>query len=82
MALNNRNTNNTEQNNDDDWFGDLVMSLFTAAGYLLWWAALFPAISLPIIASLALGITHGPRAGLVCALAPSVAYAGWAWLDR
>ncbi|MDM3946651.1 FtsK/SpoIIIE domain-containing protein [Mycobacteroides abscessus] len=82
MALNNRNANNTEQNNDDDWFGDLVMSLFTAAGYLLWWAALFPAISLPIIASLALGITHGPRAGLVCALAPSVAYAGWAWLDR
>lgn len=61
MASNNKNTNNTEQNNDD-WLCDLVMSLFTAAGYLLWWAVLFPAISLPIVASLALGITHGPRA--------------------
>ena len=80
MASNTKNTNNTGSN-DDDWLGDLVMSLFTAAGYLLWWAVLFPAISLPIIASLALGITHGPRAGLVCAVVCSVAYAGWAWLD-
>ncbi len=63
------------------WLGDLVMSLFTAAGYLLWWAALFPAISLPIVASLALGITHGPRAGVVCAVVCSVGYTGWAWLD-
>lgn len=80
MTSHNKNTNNTESNNDD-WFGDLVMSLFTAVGYLLWWSVLFPAISFPIIASLALGITHGPRAGLVCAVALSVGYAGWAWLD-
>lgn len=59
MASNTKNTNNTGSN-DDDWLGDLVMSLFTAAGYLLWWAVLFPAISLPIVASLVLGITHGP----------------------
>lgn len=80
MASHNKNTNHAASDNDD-WFGDLVMSLFTAAGYLLWWAVLFPAISIPIIASLALGITHGPRAGLVCAVALSVGYAGWSWLD-
>jgi S-DNA-T family DNA segregation ATPase FtsK/SpoIIIE len=80
MASNNKNTNNTGLN-DDDWLGDLVMSLFTAAGYLLWWAVLFPAISIPIIASLTLGITHGPRAGLIWAALCSVGYAGWAWLD-
>lgn len=80
MTSNSKNTNNTESNNDD-WFGDLVMSLFTAAGYLLWWAVLFPAISVPIIASLALGITHGPRAGLICAIVCSVGYVGWGWLD-
>lgn len=80
MASNNKNTNNTGSDNDD-WLGDLVMSLFTATGYLLWWAVLFPAISLPIVASLALGITHGPRAGLVFAVMCSVGYAGWAWLD-
>jgi S-DNA-T family DNA segregation ATPase FtsK/SpoIIIE len=80
MTSNSKNTNNTESNNDD-WFGDLVTSLFTAAGYLLWWAVLFPAISFPIIASLALGITHGPRAGLICAIVCSVGYVGWGWLD-
>ncbi|PND54157.1 cell division protein FtsK [Mycobacterium sp. ENV421] len=66
---------------DDDWLGELVMSLFTAAGYLLWWAVLFPAISLPIIASLVLGISHGARVGLICAIVCSVGYAGWAWLE-
>ena len=80
MTSNNKNTNNTQSDNDD-WLGDLVMSLFTAAGYLLWWAVLFPAISLPIIASLALGITHGPRGGIVCAIVFCAGYAGWAWLD-
>ncbi|MDM2520032.1 cell division protein FtsK, partial [Mycobacteroides abscessus] len=68
MASNSKNTNNTGSDNDD-WLGDLVMSLFTAVGYLLWWAVLFPAISLPIIASLTLGITHGPRAGVIAAIA-------------
>ncbi|WP_105366952.1 FtsK/SpoIIIE domain-containing protein [Mycolicibacterium porcinum] len=80
MASNNKNTNNTQSDNDD-WFGDLVISLLTAAGYLLWWAVLFPAISVPIIASLTLGITHGPRAGIVGAIAFGAGYMGWAWLD-
>ncbi|CPV46410.1 FtsK/SpoIIIE domain-containing protein [Mycobacteroides abscessus] len=80
MASNSKNTNNTGSDNDD-WLGDLVMSLFTAVGYLLWWAVLFPAISLPIIASLTLGITHGPRAGVIAAIAFGAGYAGWAWLE-
>ena len=56
MASNNKNTNNS-QSNDDDWITDLILSLFKAAGYLLWWAVLFPAISIPIIASVAILIT-------------------------
>ena len=80
MASNNKNTNNTQSDNDD-WLGDLVMSLFTVAGYLLWWAVLFPAISVPIIASVALGVMHGPRAGLVTASIVGAGYVGWAWLD-
>ena len=63
MASNNKNTNNS-QSNDDDWITDLILSLFKAAGYLLWWAVLFRAISIPIIASVAIVITHGPRPGL------------------
>ena len=46
MASNNKNTNNS-QSNDDDWITDLILSLFKAAGYLFWWAVLFPAISDP-----------------------------------
>lgn len=80
MASNSKNTNNT-QSDSDDWLGDLVMSLFTAAGYLLWWAVLFPAISIPIIVSLALGVMHGSRAGLVAAIVFGVGYVGWAWLE-
>ena len=34
MASNNKNTNNS-QSNDDDWIADLILSLFKAAGYLL-----------------------------------------------
>ena len=44
MTSNNKNTTNSGSG-DDDWFGELVMSLFTAAGYVLWWAVLFPAIT-------------------------------------
>ncbi|WP_193046847.1 FtsK/SpoIIIE domain-containing protein [Mycolicibacterium baixiangningiae] len=80
MASYNKNTNNTASDNDD-WFGVLVMSLFTAAGNLLWWAVLFPAISIPIIASIVLGVIHGPRVGVIIAIALSVGYLGWAWLD-
>jgi DNA segregation ATPase FtsK/SpoIIIE, S-DNA-T family len=80
MASNNKNSNNS-QSNDDDWITDLILSLFKAAGYLLWWAVLFPAISIPISASVATVITHGPRPGLTIATAFAAAYAGWAWLD-
>ena len=81
MASNNKNTNNS-QSNDDDWITDLILSLFKAAGYLLWWAVLFPAISIPIIAGLAIVITHGPRSGPIIGIGLAAAYAGWAWLDH
>ncbi|BCO89005.1 MULTISPECIES: FtsK/SpoIIIE domain-containing protein [Mycobacterium avium complex (MAC)] len=80
MASNNRHTNNTGSDRDD-WFEDLILSLVKATGYLLWWSILFPTLSIPIIASLAVAITHGPRAGLITAIAFGAAYAGWAWLD-
>lgn len=80
MASNNKHTNNTGSDHDD-WFEDLVLSLAKTTGYLLWWSILFPAISIPIITSLAVAITHGPRPGLIIAIACGAAYTGWAWLD-
>lgn len=81
MTSNNKGTNNT-QSNSDKWIEDLIMSLFKAAGYLLWWAILFPTISVPIVACIAVAITHGARAGLITALAVSAGYTAWAWLDH
>lgn len=80
MASNNKHINNTGSEKDD-WFEDLMLSLAKAARYLLWWSILFPALSIPIIASLAIAITHGPRPGLITAIACGAAYMGWAWLD-
>ncbi|AMU28786.1 DNA segregation ATPase FtsK [Mycobacteroides abscessus] len=81
MASNNKSTNNTQSNNDD-WIEDLIVSLFKAVGYLLWWAILFPAISIPIVACIAVAITHGVRPGLITAVVVSFGYMAWAWLDR
>jgi len=53
-----------------------------AAGHLLWWAMLFPAISVPIIISGVAGIRFGVRAGMVTSIALVVAYGVWAWLDE
>lgn len=80
MAANNKHTNITGSTHDD-WFEDLILSLAKATGYLLWWSILFPALSIPIIASLAIAITHGLRPGLIAVTAFGAAYAGWAWLD-
>jgi S-DNA-T family DNA segregation ATPase FtsK/SpoIIIE len=80
VASNKKHTNNTGPDHDD-WLEDLVLSLAKATGYLLWWSILFPALSIPIVVSLAVAITHGPRPGLITAIACGAAYAGWAWLD-
>ncbi|MCV7195762.1 FtsK/SpoIIIE domain-containing protein [Mycobacterium angelicum] len=80
MAPNNKHTNNSGSTHDD-WFEDLMLSLAKAAGYLLWWSILFPALSIPVVASLAIAITHGLCPGLITAIACGAAYTGWAWLD-
>lgn len=81
MASNNKGTKNT-QSSDDEWIEDFIVSLFKAAGCLLWWAILFPPISIPVIACIAVAITHGVRPALIVAVVVSVGYMAWAWLDH
>lgn len=66
---------------DADWFGELISSLLTATGYLLWWAILFPAVSIPVVIALWIGVSHGARAGFVAASFAAAAYVLWAILD-
>lgn len=80
MSSNNKNRNHAQSSNDD-WFEEVLVALAKAAGYLLWWAILFPAISTPIVICLAVAITHGARPGLITAIVLGAGYAAWAWLD-
>ncbi|MDD4866856.1 MAG: FtsK/SpoIIIE domain-containing protein [Mycobacterium sp.] len=77
----NRNNRNTNQSSDDDWVGELIWGLVKAAGQLLWWAILFPILSIPVIVSIWVAIAHGPRAGVLTAALAAAAYIGWAVLE-
>ncbi|HUO41147.1 MAG TPA: cell division protein FtsK, partial [Mycobacterium sp.] len=78
----NSKSSSNSQSCDDEWIGELIWSLVKAAGHLLWWAMLFPAISVPIIISAVVGIRFGVRAGMVTSIAVIVTYGLWAWFDQ
>ncbi|WP_067975920.1 FtsK/SpoIIIE domain-containing protein [Mycolicibacter icosiumassiliensis] len=73
--------NNKRHNNnpspDDDWIGELIVAAVKAAGQLLWWAILFPVLSVPVIVALWVTVSHGARAGVLTAIAEIAAYVGW-----
>jgi len=77
----NPNNRNTNQASDDDWIGELIVGLLKAAGQLLWWAILFPVLSIPVTVSIWVAIGHGPRAGLLTAGLAVAAYIGWAVVE-
>jgi DNA segregation ATPase FtsK/SpoIIIE, S-DNA-T family len=77
----NRNNRNDNQSSDDDWIGEPIWALVKAAGQLLWWAVLFPALSIPVILTIWVAIAHGPRAGLLTAALAAAAYIGWAVVE-
>lgn len=79
MAPNHKNSNNAQSS--DDWFEDILLALAKAAGYLLWWAILLPAISIPIAICVAVSLNHGARAGIIAAVVLGAGYGAWAWLD-
>ncbi|WP_057003420.1 FtsK/SpoIIIE domain-containing protein [Mycobacterium kyorinense] len=73
----NRKNHNNNPSPDDDWTGELIMAFVKAAGHLLWWAILFPVLSIPAAVALCVTVSHGTRAGLVTAAVEVAAYLGW-----
>lgn len=73
--------NHNDQSSNDDWIGDLLLSLVKAAGYLLWWAILFPALGIPAAIVSWIAITHGARTGIWTAWGIVAIYVGWALLE-
>ena len=80
-STSNRKNSNSGRSPDDEWIGELIWTLVKAAGHLLWWAILFPAISVPIIAALRWDIASGGKAAVISGVVISAAYMAWAWLD-
>ncbi|EFG79811.1 hypothetical protein HMPREF0591_0272, partial [Mycobacterium parascrofulaceum ATCC BAA-614] len=80
-STSNRKNHNTSQSSDDDWIGELIWAVVKAAGQLLWWAVLFPVLSIPVIVSVWVAIAHGPRASLLSAALAVAAYIGWAVVE-
>jgi DNA segregation ATPase FtsK/SpoIIIE, S-DNA-T family len=79
-------TSNTQQRkalhgSNDEWIVILIWSLFKAAGYLLWLAILFPAISVPAFVSFAVTIRYGFGAGDLTTIGIAAGYGAWAALD-
>ena len=66
---------------NDEWIVDLIWAMFKAAGYLLWLAILFPAISVPAFISLAVMMCYGIGAGMLTAIGLGAGYGFWAALD-
>jgi DNA segregation ATPase FtsK/SpoIIIE, S-DNA-T family len=63
-----------------EWIEQSLLPITIFAGYLVWWAVLFPMFSVPIIVSLGLLITGHGWAALVLTLAQTLLLAGWACL--
>nr|WP_096505691.1 FtsK/SpoIIIE domain-containing protein [[Mycobacterium] stephanolepidis] len=78
----NSKNSNTNQSSNDEWIGELLIGLVKAAGYLLWWAILFPAISIPTVAALVVAVKYGMNAGFLAATGFTVAYGIWAFIDE
>lgn len=72
---------NNSQSSNDEWIGELIWALVKATGQLLWWAILFPALSIPVVITIWIAIGHGPRAGLLTAALVVAAYTGWAVVE-
>jgi hypothetical protein len=77
----NRKNSNNGQSPDDEWIGELIWTLIKATGHLLWWAVMFPTISVPIIACAVVGIARSGKTALISGTVISAAYAAWAWVD-
>ncbi len=73
------------QRSNDDWIVELTLELiwamFKAAGYLLWMAILFPALSVPAFISLTMTLRYGIGAGMLTAIGLGAGYGLWAALD-
>ncbi|SIJ23197.1 cell division protein FtsK [Mycobacteroides abscessus subsp. abscessus] len=78
-----KNTSNANSKSAaDETFEAVLVGLAKATGYLLWWAVLFPAISIPFVIALVVAFKYGVNAGFLTLVGLGCAYGLWAFLDE
>lgn len=78
-----KNTSNANSKSAaDETFEAVLVGLAKATGYLLWWAVLFPAISIPFVIALVVAFKYGVNAGFLTLIGLGCAYGLWAFLDE
>ena len=79
---NSKNNKNNQSSSEEDWLGDLLVSVLTGIGHLLWWALRFPLLGGPIAIAVGIGVWQGLHAGFMTALGFLVAYTLWMVFDE
>jgi DNA segregation ATPase FtsK/SpoIIIE, S-DNA-T family len=77
----NANASRTTGSDWDETVTLIAIGLAKVLGILIWWSALFPMISIPVMVSLWVGFHYVPIAGLLIATGSGSALAAWAFLS-
>jgi S-DNA-T family DNA segregation ATPase FtsK/SpoIIIE len=80
----NARNNNASGSFESDWDETITLlfvGLAKGLGILIWWAVLFPMVSVPALVSLWTGFQISPILGLLIASASGVGLAAWAYLS-
>jgi DNA segregation ATPase FtsK/SpoIIIE, S-DNA-T family len=80
-TANNKNAGNGNQSSED-WIGDLLVSIVTGIGHLLWWSLRFPLLGVPTVIAVGVGVWQGLNTGFFTLIGFVVAYMVWAILDE
>ena len=72
-------TNNSRgtESDIDETVTVILVALAKGVGVLLWWSVLFPMFSIPVIASVWVGVRCGPVVGVVLVVVSGLALVAW-----
>lgn len=82
MGTSNQSGQGNSKSAADETFEAVLVGLAKATGFLLWWAVLFPALSVPVVIALVVAGKYGMNAGFLTAIGFIVAYALWSCVDE
>jgi DNA segregation ATPase FtsK/SpoIIIE, S-DNA-T family len=77
----NNNVSRSSQSNTDETIILVATGLAKGLGVLIWWAILFPMVSIPALVSLWVGLQINPMLGLLIGCVSGLALAVWACLS-